>query len=96
MLKGKLCMLKYELNTMKSTGNVIMILGVWAILLVLGMEALLLGMLKYIKTLLIWTNQNQTLVQINKSLNYRSSTESMLREVMKWTSYVFLCNTTLF
>jgi hypothetical protein len=81
---------------MKSTGNVIMILGVWAILLVLGMEALLLGMLKYIKTLLIWTNQNQTLVQINKSLNYRSSTESMLREVMKWTSYVFLCNTTLF
>jgi hypothetical protein len=61
-------MLKYELNAMKSTGNVIMTLGVWAILLVIGMEALLLGKLKCNNTLLVWTNKKQTLVQITEVL----------------------------
>jgi hypothetical protein len=51
---------------------------------------------KYSMTSLIWTNWEQTLVKISESLNYRSATENMFREVIKWTSHVFSGNTTLF
>jgi hypothetical protein len=51
---------------------------------------------KYSKTSLIRTNWERTLVQISESPNYRSATENMLREVIKWTSLFFLGNTTLF
>jgi hypothetical protein len=81
---------------MKFTENVTVSLGVWVILLVIGVEALLLEMLKYSKTSLIQTNRERTLVQISESPNYRSATENMFREVIKWTSCVCLGNTTLF
>jgi hypothetical protein len=48
------------------------------------------------KTTLIRTNWERTLVQISESPNYTSATENMFREVIKWTSRVFLGNTTLF
>jgi hypothetical protein len=51
---------------------------------------------KYSKTLLIRTNYGLTLVQISGSPNYRNITENMLKEVIKWTSLVFLGNTALF
>jgi hypothetical protein len=49
----------------------------------------------YSKTSLIWTNWEQTLVQISESLNYRSATENMFREFIKWTSHVLLSNITV-
>jgi hypothetical protein len=48
------------------------------------------------KTSLIQTNWEGTLVEISESLNYRSATENMFREVLKRTSHVFLSNRTLF
>jgi hypothetical protein len=53
-------------------------------------------MQNYSKTLLFQTKWEQTIVQISGSLNYRSATESMFRGAIKWTSRVFLGNTTLF
>jgi hypothetical protein len=52
--------------------------------------------IQYSKTSLIQNNWERTLVQMSESPNYRSATVNMLREVIKWTSRVFLCNTTLF
>jgi hypothetical protein len=51
---------------------------------------------QYSKTSLIWTNWKQILVQISESLNYRSATENMLRELIKWTPRFFPGSTTLF
>jgi hypothetical protein len=45
------------------------------------------------KTSLIRTNWERTLFQISESPNYKSATENMFREVIKWTSRVFLGNT---
>jgi hypothetical protein len=50
----------------------------------------------YSKASLIRINLERTLVQISESLNYRSATENIFREVIKWTLRVFLGNTTLF
>jgi hypothetical protein len=50
----------------------------------------------FFTTSLIRTNWERTLVQISESPNYRSATENMFREVIKWTSRVFLGNKTLF
>jgi hypothetical protein len=52
--------------------------------------------LKYSKNSLIRANWERTLVQISESPNYRSATENMFREVIKWASRVFLGTTTLF
>jgi hypothetical protein len=51
---------------------------------------------KYSNTSLIRTNWERTLVQISQGPNYRSATENMFTEVIKWTSRVILGNTTLF
>jgi hypothetical protein len=40
--------------------------------------------MKYIKTSLIRTNLELTLVEISESPNYRSATENMFREAIKW------------
>jgi hypothetical protein len=44
----------------------------------------------------IQTDWEQTLVQISESPNYGNATENMFREVIKWTSHVFLGNAALF
>jgi hypothetical protein len=42
-------------------------------------------------------NWERTFVQISENHNYsRSAAENMFREVIKWTTHVFLGNTTLF
>lgn len=50
----------------------------------------------YSNTSLIRTNWERTLVLTSESLNYGNPTENMFREVIIWTSGVFLGNTTLF
>jgi hypothetical protein len=50
----------------------------------------------YSKTSVIRMNWQGTYVQIGGSPNYINGTENLLREVIKWTSRVFLGNTTLF
>jgi hypothetical protein len=47
------------------------------------------------KTSLIWTNWGRTLVKISESPNYRSATENVFREVIKWISRRFLGHTIL-
>jgi hypothetical protein len=64
--------------------------------LVTGYNEQIIVNLIYSKTSLIRTHWERTLVQISESLNYRSATENMFREVIKWTSRVFLDNATLF
>jgi hypothetical protein len=41
-------------------------------------------------------NWELTLVQISGSFNCRSAPDNMFKEVIKWTSLVFLSNTALF
>jgi hypothetical protein len=50
---------------------------------------------EYSKTSPIRTNWERTFVQVSECTNYRSATEDMFREVINWTSQVFLGNTIL-
>jgi hypothetical protein len=48
----------------------------------------------YSKTSLIRTNWERTPVQIGEGPNYRSASENMFRDAIKWISHVFLGITT--
>jgi hypothetical protein len=48
---------------------------------------------QYSKTSLIRSNLERILVQISESPHNRNTTKNMFREVIKWTSRVFLRNT---
>jgi hypothetical protein len=45
---------------------------------------------------MIRTNWERTLVQISESPNYRSATNNMFEEVVKWISHLSLGNKTLY